>query len=171
MEFKIVISDSESGKSYQRDVKDDVARKFKNLGIGDELDGSAIGLDGYKLKITGGSDKSGFPMRKGIHGSRRPMVLLSKSVGYHPQRDERRRKRIRGERIDDDIVQINTKIIVKGKKSVEELFGIEVKAEEKPAEKTEKEKEIPNKKEAEVKEEKPKEKAEKAKAKAEKQKT
>ena len=164
MEFKIVISDPESGKSYQRDVKDDAARKFKNLGIGDEIDGSAIGLDGYKLNITGGSDKSGFPMKKGIHGSRRPAVLLSKGVGHHPLGDERRRKRIRGEKIDDDIVQINTKITSMGKKSIEELFGIEAKAEDKPAEKTSEEEKIP------MKEGKPKSKAEKPKAKAEKQK-
>lgn len=138
MEFKVVVSDPKTGKSIQVDVKDDKAKALSGKQIGDEVDGSFVGLTGYKLKIMGGSDKAGFPMKKGVHGTARPMVLLSGGVGYNPKRAERRRKRLRGEKIDADIVQVNTKIVSAGKKTVEELLGltVEEKKEETSTEKT-----------------------------------
>ncbi len=135
MELKLVISDPESGKSYQRELKDEKAKRLKNLKLGDEFDGEILGLVNYKLEIMGGSDKAGFPMKKGVHGTKRAMVLMVKGVGYNPERDVRRRKRVRGENIDEDIIQVNTKIIHKGDKSVEELLGIPpTKSETKTAE-------------------------------------
>ena len=41
-----------------------------------------------KLKLTGGSDKSGVPMRDDVHGSARKRVLLSKGVDYKMQNME-----------------------------------------------------------------------------------
>ncbi len=55
MTFKIVISDKE--KSIQMEADPSQERKLIGLAIGDEFEGSIIGLKGYKLKITGGSDK------------------------------------------------------------------------------------------------------------------
>ncbi|RLI86454.1 MAG: 30S ribosomal protein S6e [Candidatus Altiarchaeales archaeon] len=126
MEFKVVISDQESGRSYQREIKDEKAARLRNLKIGDEFDGSIVGLTGYTLKITGGSDKSGFPMKKGVHGTQKPRILMRSGVGYKPRRDVRKRKRVRGERIDEDIVQINTKVVKRAKKSIVELLGLKV---------------------------------------------
>ena len=126
MEFKIVVSDPESGKSYQREIKDDKAVRLKGLNVGDEFDGTILGLGGYKLEITGGSDKSGFPMKKGVHGIHRAMILMSGGVGYNPKKSVRKRKRVRGEKIDADIVQINAKISTRGRKDVEELLGLKV---------------------------------------------
>lgn len=135
MELKLVISDPESGKSYQRELKDEKAKRLKNLKLGDEFDGEILGLVNYKLEIMGGSDKAGFPMKKGVHGTRRAMVLMVKGVGYNPEREVRRRKRVRGENIDEDIIQVNTKITHKGDKPVEELLGIQpTKSEKKTAE-------------------------------------
>lgn len=139
MEFKVVISDPETGKSYQRDIKDEKARRFRGKKIGDEIDGSILGLTGYKLAITGGSDKGGFPMKKGVMGKKNLRILMKGGVGYRQKKGVRRRKRVRGEIIDDDIVQINTKVIARGKRKIEELLGLEVKerakeAEEKPPE-------------------------------------
>jgi len=130
MEFKLVISDPKTGRSYQRELKGAEAGKFRNQVIGDEVDGSAIGLSGYKLAITGGSDKCGFPMKKGVHGTRRPKILLAGGVGYNPKKEVRKRKRVRGEQVGDDVVQVNAKITAYGKKGVEELLG----ASEAPAE-------------------------------------
>ena len=50
------------------------------LQLGNETDAAVVGLSG-KLKLTGGSDKSGVPMRDDVHGSARKRVLLSKGVG------------------------------------------------------------------------------------------
>ena len=36
--------------------------------IMEKIDGNTLGLSGYELQITGGSDKSGFPMRRDIEG-------------------------------------------------------------------------------------------------------
>ena len=126
-----MISDSESGKSYQRDIKDEKAARLRNLIVGDEFDGSVVGLTGYSLKITGGSDKSGFPMKKGVHGTQKPRVLMKAGVGYRPKGDVRKRKRVRGEKIDGDIVQVNTIVVKRAKKGIEELLGLK-SVEEKP---------------------------------------
>ena len=122
MAFKVVISDKE--KSVQMEVDPSESRGLIGLTIGDEFDGSIIGLSGYKLKITGGSDKNGFPLKKTVPGARRIRSLVSGGVGYKPRRDgERRRKTFRGNTISDDIVQINTVVIEKGEKPLEELLG------------------------------------------------
>jgi len=167
MEFKIVISDPKTGKSHQRDIKDEKARRFKGKKIGDEIDGSVLGLKGYKLAITGGSDKGGFPMKKGVMGKTTSRILMKEGVGYRQKKGIRKRKRIRGEIIDDDVIQINTKVIARGKKKIEELLGLEVKekakkAEEKPLEE-EKAKEKPPEPEKQVEEKKPEEKPKKEK--------
>lgn len=122
MEFKVVVSDPESGKSYKTEVKDDRANRLINLKLGDEFDGGLLGLTGYTLKITGGSDKAGFPMKKGLHGFKRAMILMKKGVGYKPKEAVRVRKRVRGEVIAEDIVQINTSIVKRGVKPLEEIF-------------------------------------------------
>jgi small subunit ribosomal protein S6e len=128
MEFKVVVSDPESGKSYQREVKEEKAARIGALKLGDEFDGSLLGLVGYTLKITGGSDKAGFPMKKGIQGMKRAEVLMSGGVGYNPLKAIRKRKRVRGEKIAEDVVQINTKVVKAAKKSIEELLGITAEA-------------------------------------------
>ena len=56
------------------------------LQLGNETDASIVGLNG-KLKLTGGSDKSGVPMRNDIHGAARKYVLLSKGVGLQACRN------------------------------------------------------------------------------------
>jgi small subunit ribosomal protein S6e len=120
--FKLVISEGE--KSHQLEVDAAQSKKLNGLKIGEEIDASLVGLDGYKLKITGGSDKNGFPMKKDVDGPRRIRSLLSGGLGFEPKRDgQRRRKTIRGNTVSDDIVQINTVVTEKGSKSIDELLG------------------------------------------------
>jgi len=120
--FKLVISEGE--KSHQVEVDAAQSKKLTGLKIGDEIDASLVGLSGYKLKITGGSDKNGFPMKKDVDGPRRIRSLLSGGLGFEPKRaGQRRRKTIRGNTISDDIVQINTIVTEKGSKSIDELLG------------------------------------------------
>lgn len=123
MAFRLVIS--EDDKSYQIEVEGDQAKRLVGYKIGDEFDGSIVGLKGYKLKITGGSDKNGFPMKKDIEGPRRIRSLLSGGVGFKPKiRGQRRRKTLRGNTISEDIVQINTIITKKGEGSIEEILKV-----------------------------------------------
>lgn len=122
MAFKLVISEGE--KSHQLEVDAAQSKKLNGLKIGEEIDASLVGLDGYKLKITGGSDKNGFPMKKDVDGPRRIKSLLSGGLGFEPKRDgQRRRKTVRGNTVSDDIVQINTVVTEKGSKSIDELLG------------------------------------------------
>ncbi|MGF7118125.1 30S ribosomal protein S6e [Methanobacterium oryzae] len=124
MAFKLVISEGE--KSHQVEVDQAQTKQLVGLKIGDEIDASLVGLNGYKLKITGGSDKNGFPMKRDVDGPRRIRSLLSGGLGFEPKRDgQRRRKTVRGNTVSDDIVQINTIVTEKGAKSIDELLGAE----------------------------------------------
>ena len=120
MAFKIVVSDKEL--SYQLEVDD--AKQLNGLTIGEEFDGQIVGLDGYTLKITGGSDKNGFAMKKDVDGPRRIKSLLTGGVGYKPKADGvKRRKTVRGNTIAEDIVQINTVVTKAGSKSIADILG------------------------------------------------
>lgn len=124
MAFKLVISEGKN--SHQMEVEAAESKKLVGLKIGDEFDATLVGLNGYTLKITGGSDKNGFPMKKDVEGPRRIRSLLSGGIGFKPRRDgERRRKTVRGNTVSDDIVQINTVVAEKGKKSIDELLESE----------------------------------------------
>jgi len=114
--FKVIISDPEDGISKTVELEDARAVPLIGKKIGEVVDGAILGLSGYKVQITGGSDKDGFPMRPNVHGGVRRNVVLSGGVGFNPTREgERRRKRVRGNIITDEIVQINMKIVEKPK--------------------------------------------------------
>ncbi len=111
------------GKSQTKELKDSDANPLLGLQIGNEADAAIVGLAG-KLKITGGSDKSGVPMRADIHGAARKYVLFTKGVGLREaEKGERVRKLIRGNTISEEIYQINCKFdgeIPKEESQVEE---------------------------------------------------
>jgi small subunit ribosomal protein S6e len=123
VEFKAVISDPKSGKTYNRTIAGHYASALIGKKIGDDVDGLFVSLPGYKLKITGGSDKDGFPMRRDLMGPRRRPVLVSGGTGFHPGRPGlRKRKNLRGNTISADILQLNLKISLRGPKSIEDAF-------------------------------------------------
>ena len=129
-DFRAVISDPKIGKSYQVPVAGHHANSLIGKKIGDVVDGIFVGLPGYKLQITGGSDKDGFPMRKDLPGPRRKKLLVSKSIGFNAQEGGLRiRKNMRGNTISPDTLQINMKVTQHGMKPVGDL----VKKEEKKA--------------------------------------
>lgn len=104
--FKITISDKK-GKCITRELKEKDANPLLGLQIGTEVDAAIVGQPG-KMKITGGSDKSGVPMRADIHGGARKYILLSKGVGLQDaEKGQRFRKLIRGNIITEEAYQIN----------------------------------------------------------------
>ena len=119
--FKLNISDKK-GRTIAKEVKEKDASPFLGLQVGSELDAALVGEAG-KLRITGGSDKSGVPLRPDIHGGARKYILLSKGVGLRDAEvGQRIRKLIRGSTITEEVYQINCSI------------DGELKVEEKPKE-------------------------------------
>ncbi len=121
--FQINLADGK--QSYKKEIDEDsMTRQLIGMSVGDELDGSTIGFDGYKFKITGGSDHAGFPMAPGIEGAMPKRILIGhRGVGYRPKRKgRRRRKRVRGSLISEDNYQINLKIVERGSNPIEELL-------------------------------------------------
>jgi len=118
--FKVIVSDPEAGTSKIVELEEARAAPFIGRKIGESVDGAVVDLPAHKLRITGGSDRDGVPMRPNVHGGVRRNVVLSGGVGFNPhEKGERRRKTVRGNVITDEIVQINTKITEKPKKPVE----------------------------------------------------
>lgn len=125
--FKLNISDKK-GRTISKEVKEKDASPFLGLQVGSEIDAALIGEAG-KLKITGGSDKSGVPLRPDIHGGARKYILLSQGVGLQDAEiGQRVRKLIRGNTITEEVYQINCAI------------DGELKIEEKPKEEKEEKK-------------------------------
>ncbi|MBT4651000.1 30S ribosomal protein S6e [Candidatus Woesearchaeota archaeon] len=133
-EFKLVLG-TKDGKSFQKEVKSPEADVLLRKVVGEKVEGKGLGLEGYEFEITGGSDKAGFPMRKGIK-ERRKRIMVSGGVGFsgkdrnkNKKKGLKRKKTVCGERIDSNIVQINLRVLKEGKAGLGEA-----PVEEKPAE-------------------------------------
>ena len=129
--MKLVVSDPKTGRTVQVEVPEDKRLLFSGKKIGEYFSGDDFGLAGYGLKLTGGSDDSGFPMRQSISGTRKLRSLVSTGPGFNPKRHgERRKKMFRGNTYSPDITQVNAVVSKQGAKTLDEMFP---KA-EKPAE-------------------------------------
>ena len=160
VEFKVVVNDTKNGKSHQVQVNGHHANSLIGKKIGDEVDGIFVSLPGYKLQITGGTDKDGFTMRADLPGMGRRRLLLSEGKGLKAREDGMRKKKsVRGNTVNQDIVQINMKVVKYSSRPIEKLIKIEEKSE---ADKAEEPKEEPKEevKEEEAVEEKKEEKEE-----------
>ena len=164
--FKLTVSDVK-GKSVTKEVKDADANSLLGLQVGSELDAAIVGLSG-KLKITGGSDKSGVPMRSDFHSPARKYILLTKGVGLQDtEKGLRKRKLVRGNTISDEIFQVNCRL--DGEIKTEEAPKEEAPKEEAPKEEAKapkKEAKAPKKEAKAPKKEAPKKEAPKKEAKA-----
>jgi len=123
VDFKVVVSDPKTGRAFNVDASGGAAGSIVGKHIGDELDGGPIGLAGYRIRITGASDRTGTAAKQGLPGAGRRKLLLAGGVGFHPNMDgERRRKTIRTNEISADFVQINAQVTTYGEKPLDELF-------------------------------------------------
>jgi small subunit ribosomal protein S6e len=121
VEFKLVVS--AGPKSYPKTVGEPTAAGFLGKRIGESIGGDLIGLPGYALKIQGGTDRSGFPLRGDLPGSRQVRLYVQEGFGFHPKRHGMRRRRTyRGGAISEDTVQINLTVESSGSQPLEELL-------------------------------------------------
>lgn len=80
---------------------------------------------GYMVKITGGNDKQGFPMKQGVLTNGRVRLLLSKGTCYNPRRKgTRKRKSVRGCIVDSNLSVLNLIIMRKGEGEIPGLTDV-----------------------------------------------
>ncbi|MDY6778011.1 MAG: 30S ribosomal protein S6e [Candidatus Nanohaloarchaea archaeon] len=116
----------QDGTTTSFEINEDQEQALMGLEIGDEFEGSVVGLTGYTLKITGGSDEDGFPMKRQLQGTGRKRVLLKEGAGAQGLEDgERIRRSVRGNTVADDIVQLNCSVVEEGDESIAGLLGRE----------------------------------------------
>jgi len=105
-------------------------RIFYEKRMGAEVEVDLLGDDwkGYILRITGGNDKQGFPMKQGVLANVRVRLLLSKGHScYRPRRTgERKRKSVRGCIVDANMSVLSLVVVKKGEKDVAGLTDVQV---------------------------------------------
>ncbi len=124
VDFKVVLSDPKTGRSYKMTASGGAAGAFIGKRVGGEVDASPLGLPGYRVAITGASDRNGTPARRDLPGAGRRRLLLAGGVGFKPVMDgQRARKAVRGSEITQDFVQINAAVTEFGEKSLDDLLA------------------------------------------------
>jgi len=97
-------------------------RPFYEKRMAQEVSAECLGDEwkGYLVRISGGNDKQGFPMKQGILTNGRVRLLLSAGHScYRPRRSgERRRKSVRGCIVDANLSVLNLVIIKKGEQEI-----------------------------------------------------
>ncbi len=122
MVYKINVSDK--GKTIKFDTENE---ELIGLTIKSEIDGKMISadLEGYTLTITGTSDKAGFPGLPDVKGHALRGIILKKGRGMHDNREGiRLRKKVRGNEISADTVQINLSVKKEGTKKFESMVPV-----------------------------------------------
>ena len=126
--MKLVIS-SKDGKSVQKDLPENLIDTVVGKKIGEKINGSELGFEGYEFELTGGSDIAGFPMRTDLEGSIRRRIFTTKSLGVRVWRKGMKvRKSVAGNTVHDKITQLNLKVLKAGSAPL-----AEPKTEEAPA--------------------------------------
>jgi len=112
----LIISDPETGTSQKVELEDTRMAPIMGRRIGEIIDGTVADLAGYKIQLTGGTDKDGIPMRPDVHGGVKARIVLSGGVGYKPKnKGERKRVVVRGNTVSVDTTFLNFKIVEKPK--------------------------------------------------------
>ncbi|XP_015518032.1 small ribosomal subunit protein eS6 [Neodiprion pinetum] len=97
-------------------------RVFYEKRMGAEVEADTLGDEwkGYVVRVAGGNDKQGFPMKQGVLTNGRVRLLLSKGHScYRPRRDgERKRKSVRGCIVDANLSVLALVIVKKGEQEI-----------------------------------------------------
>ena len=132
--FRFVVSSGQ--KSWQIE-KEQSQCPILGKKIDDIFKADFLGLAGYSLKITGGTDKDGIPMLKDVEGPVKKLVLLTRGTGFSGKKRQggkkkkplllregmRKRKVVRGNTISQETMQINCAVAEAGSQKIEEILG------------------------------------------------
>ena len=126
--MKVVVSDQKTGKAYMANSDHDL---FAGKKIGEVVKLDEIGLAGYEAKITGGSDKQGFPMNVSLSGSARKKIFTRDAPGFSATRKgERKRISVRGSAVSGEISQVNVVVTKAGSIDIDTVLGKKAPTEE-----------------------------------------
>jgi small subunit ribosomal protein S6e len=108
------------------DVEDEKKlRPFMDKRISQEVDAGTLGNEwkGYVVRISGGNDKQGFPMKQGILTNNRIRLLMAKNMSCYRERrsGERRRKSVKGCIVDANLSVLSLVIVKKGEQEIDGL--------------------------------------------------
>jgi len=120
MKFNISYPATGLQKTIQIDEEKQVSSFFDKR-MSQEVEGDVLGdeFKGYILRISGGNDKQGFPMKQGILCNHRVRLLMKGGTCYKPRRSgERRRKSVRGCIVNHDISVLALVVVKKGEKEI-----------------------------------------------------
>ncbi|MBO0887669.1 30S ribosomal protein S6e [Candidatus Bathyarchaeota archaeon] len=128
--FQLIVSDPKSKTSKAASLEGTKAQALVGKSIGEEIDGKLLGLGNVKLRITGGTDKDGVPMRFDVQGAARKRAILTGGVGYRPEVvGERQRRLVRGRTISEETLQVNS-VVVSGTAATAEAPKLEAPKED-----------------------------------------
>ncbi len=133
--YRLVIGDSKTKRTFKAELKGMDAEQLSGKKIGDTFRGELIGLQGFELQITGGTDRAGIAMYKNLDGIGRRRLLLKEPPLYHVPKKFKgklKKKTVRANTIGNDIVQVNCKITKWGDADLMKHFNITPKEEVKP---------------------------------------
>ncbi|KAI0036417.1 40S ribosomal protein S6 [Vararia minispora EC-137] len=121
--MKLNIANPATGEQKTIDIDDERRyRVFFDKRMSQEVPADSIGDEwkGYILRITGGNDKQGFPMKQGVLVPYRVRLLLSDGHScYRTRRSgERRRKSVRGCIVSADIAVLSLVIVKQGEQEI-----------------------------------------------------
>jgi len=124
--MKLNISNPATGAQKLIDIEDDKKlRSFMDKRISQEVDAGCLGDEwkGYVVRVSGGNDKQGFPMKQGILTNNRVRLLMSRGMSCYRERrsGERRRKSVKGCIVDSNLSVLSLVIVKKGEKEIEGL--------------------------------------------------
>lgn len=117
--MKLNFSNPATGQQKLIEVDDErKIRIFYGLRMAQEVAVDALGDEwaGYVVRVSGGNDKQGFPMKQGVFSSNRVRLLLAKGHScYRPRiTGERKRKSVRGCIVASDIAVLALVIVKQG---------------------------------------------------------
>lgn len=124
--MKLNISNPATGAQKLIDIDDDKKlRPFMDKRISQEVDASCLGNEwkGYVVRISGGNDKQGFPMKQGILTNNRVRLLMARGMSCYRERrsGERRRKSVKGCIVDQNLSVLSLVIVKKGEEEIDGL--------------------------------------------------